>query len=544
MLYNIAQSLNFHKLRLCYIHKVYYLCGNQIHINAKIMFLPDTANEQVLFPIDIGEIIPEGSPVRLVSNIIDRIDISDIMALYSGSKEGRKGFNPRMMLKVVIYGYMCNIFSLRGLSEALTRDAHLIWLAGFQTPHYSTISKFKTACSPYIKDIFAQIVASLAQMGEIELSEDLYIDGSTIRSRAARLKIKWRSSAERYSEIADEKIQEGVRALLEQIEEGEEADIARSHNNYTVDEARKIADAVAKKLNGKKSGSGKITEVRNACDAKEKHDRTIEDCNGRCGVSPTDPDCGIMHAKEDGYDGKASPNYNVQIATQGQYVTNFGVYDNPSDKDSALDFIDTCIEENGIKPKAVVEDAGYGCEEVYQGLAERGIEAVVKFPNFDAMLSRRAVKEGEYDKYGWRLSPEEDTVICPNGKRLRVLRAESQTSRSGFVSEVSHMTCDHCEGCPFLSKCQLQKNKNKEISRRFGNMRQEKTAYQRLTKPENLEKLRRRSLEPEPVFGQIKYNRGYQRFRHFGKTKVKMDLGFVLISHNLCKLCNKQRKTA
>lgn len=508
------------------------------------MFLPDTTNEQVLFPVDIGELIPEGSPVRLVSNIIDRIDISCITALYADSSEGRKGFNPRMMLKVIIYGYMCNIFSLRGLEEALTRDAHLIWLAAYQTPDYSTISRFKTKCSQYIKDIFAKIVVELVQMGEIELAEDLYIDGTTIRSRSARLKIKWLTNAKRYSEIADEKIQEGVKILLEQIEEGEEADIPRSHNHYTVEQARRIADAVERKLNGKKNGMGKVTEVRNACDAKEKHDRTIAECDGRCGVAPTDPDCGIMHAKEDGYDGKATPNYNVQIATQNQYVTNFDVYNCPSDKDTALDFVDTCVEENKVKPKTVIEDSGYGCEEVYQGLEERGIEAVVKFPNFDARLSHRPAKEGEYDKYGWKLSPEEDTVICPNGKRLRVLRTEPHVSSSGFVSNVTHMTCDHCEGCPFLSQCQLQKNKNKEISRKLGNMRQEELAYERLTKPENLEKLRRRSVEPEPVFGQVKYNQGYDRFRHFGQTKVKMDLGFTLIAHNLSKLCNKKRKTA
>lgn len=508
------------------------------------MFLPDTTNENVLFPIDIGEMIPQGSPVRLVSQVLDNIDISDIIKRYSTSKEGRRGYNPRMMLKSIIYGYMCNIYSLRGLEEAMTRDAHLIWLSGYQRPDYSTISKFKTLCSDYIKDIFAQLVTELAKMGEIELSEDLYIDGTTIRSRAARMKIKWLSSAKRYSEIADGKIQEAVNALLEQIDEGEKADIPISHNNYTVEEALQVAEAVERKMQGKKKGMGKVTAVRKACAAKEKHDKTIAECGGRCGVSPTDPDCGIMHAKEDGYDSKPTPNYNVQIATQNQYATNFDIYNNPADKDTALDFIDTCIKENGVKPESVVEDAGYGCQEVYEGLAQRNIDAIVKYPNFDAALTRQPVKEGEYNKHGWKLSAEADTVICPAGKRLRVVRTESHTSRSGFESVTSHMTCDDCQGCPFIEKCQLQRNKNKEISRKLGSMRQEELAYERLTRPENLEKLRRRSLEPEPVFGQIKANRGYQRFRHFGKTKVTMDLGFILIAHNLLKLHKNQQKSA
>lgn len=505
------------------------------------MFYPDTTNERVLFPVDISQMIPDGSPVRLVSRIIDVLDISEITSLYANSKEGRRGFNPGMMLKVIIYGYMCNIFSLRGLQEAMTRDIHLIWLSNYQTPDYTTISRFKTKCAPHIKSIFARIVKELVRMGEIELTEDLYIDGTTIRSRAARMRIKWLSNAKRFSAMADEKIQQGVGELLKQIEEGEMGDIPRSHNHYTVEQAREIADAVERKLNGKKNGMGKVTALREACDAKEKHERTIKECNGRCGVAPTDTNCGIMHAKEDGYEGKATPNYNVQAATQNQYVTNYDVFDTPSDKDIAIEFVDSCIEENGVKPACVVEDAGYGCEEVYDGLEKRGIEAIVKFPNFDTIVSRRPVKDGEFDKFGWRLSKEGETAVCPRGKILRVTRTELKKYSNGHICKITHMTCDHCEGCPFMSQCSLQHNKDKEISRNLGNMRQEEKAYQRLIKPENLERLRRRSLEPEPVFGQIKYNRGYQRFRHFGKTRVRMDLGFLLIAHNLLKL-NKNRQ--
>ncbi|WP_300848387.1 transposase, partial [uncultured Duncaniella sp.] len=58
------------------------------------------------------------------------------------------------------------------------------------------------------------------------------------------------------------------------------------------------------------------------------------------------------------------------------------------------------------------------------------------------------------------------------------------------------------------------------------------------------ERLRRRSLEPEPVFGQLKHNHGYTRFRHFGKSKVKMDLGFELMALNILKLHRNMKKSA
>ncbi|MEZ3418690.1 MAG: transposase [Bacteroidales bacterium] len=62
--------------------------------------------------------------------------------------------------------------------------------------------------------------------------------------------------------------------------------------------------------------------------------------------------------------------------------------------------------------------------------------------------------------------------------------------------------------------------------------------------PANQEKLKRRSREPEPVFGQLKHNHGYTRFRHFGKTGVTMDLGFVFMALNILKLHKNMKKSA
>lgn len=513
------------------------------------MYKPYIPNENLIFPPNLGDFIPQDAPVRLVSEIVEMLDLREIHDSYSKSPDGQPPYNPVMLLKVVLFGYMSNIFSTRGLEDALRRDAHLIWLSSYQFPDHTTISRFKTRCMPFIKKIFAGLVHILVERGQIKLSEDLYIDGSTIRSRAARRKIKWRGSYERFSASADEDIQEAVNVLLDQAENGDsgEENERQGHaDRYTAEEARNIANEIEERACKENLGKtrGKITAVRKACDRKEAHDKVLEQCNGRCGVAPADPDCGIMHAKEDGYDAQATPNYNVQIATQNQYVTNYDAYDSPDDKSTAMDFVNTCIEENGIRPKAVVEDAGYGCEEVYVGLEKLQIEAVVKYPGYDKATSRRHVKEGRYDKFNWKLSEDQCTVICPAGKRLRVVNTEVQVSKSGFRSDITHMTCDDCQGCPFMNQCQLQRNKDRLIGRKLGNMREEEKAFGRLSTPRNQARLRRRSLEPEPVFGQLKHNHGYTRFRHFGKSKVKMDLGFELMALNILKLHKNMKKSA
>lgn len=506
------------------------------------MFISCNTKEKLLFPQDMGDFVPSGSPARLICDVVDQLNLSQLLECYGDSDDGRPAYHPAMMLRVILFGYLNNIFSLRGLQGAMQRDVHLMWLSCMQFPDFSTIGNFKSRCAPIIKDIFAQIVKILVKMGEIRLSEDLYIDGTTIRSRAARLRILWRSNAERYSAIADDKIQEGVKQLLEQIDEGIESDMSQQPTHFTTAQAREIADKVEAKLNGQKKGKAAVTAVREACDKKDRHDATARQCGGRCGIAPTDPECGVMHAKEDGYDGKATPNYNTQIATQNQYVTNFGVYDSPADQDTAMDFIDTCIEENGVAPKAVVEDAGYGCEEVYVEMEKRAIEAVVKYPNFDTIASRRPPRQGEYDRFGFHLSEDHTTLICPAGHRMDAVGEEERYTGRGFRSDSTILTCSHCPNCPFRGQCCVPATKDCRIKRKLGNIREEEKATQRLLQPHNLAKLKRRSLEPEPVFGQLKYNRGYQRFRHFGKAKVTMDLGFMLMAMNLQKLWKKCQK--
>lgn len=97
------------------------------------------------------------------------------------------------------------------------------------------------------------------------MTKDLYIDGTTIRSRAARRRIKWCSSTERFAASADADIQEGVKALLEQVEDGGSFDgSGATHVSCTTEEAREIAgriEAEAEK-EGIKNVRGKITALR------------------------------------------------------------------------------------------------------------------------------------------------------------------------------------------------------------------------------------------------------------------------------------------
>ena len=108
---------------------------------AKLHFRSYTTNQTVLFPQRIDENIAENDPVRIVSSIVDHLDMSSVNKLYNGM--GRCPYHPRMMLKVIIYAYMNNIYSCRRIEKLLLRDIHFIWLSGYEKPDFKTINRFR-----------------------------------------------------------------------------------------------------------------------------------------------------------------------------------------------------------------------------------------------------------------------------------------------------------------------------------------------------------------------------------------------------------------
>ena len=108
------------------------------------MYKSYISNDTLLFPPNLGDFIPQDAPARLISDIVDLMDLKEIHDSYSKAPDGQPPYHPAMLLKVVLFGYMNNIFSTRGLESAMTRDAHLIWLSSYQFPDHTTISRFKT----------------------------------------------------------------------------------------------------------------------------------------------------------------------------------------------------------------------------------------------------------------------------------------------------------------------------------------------------------------------------------------------------------------
>ena len=122
---------------------------------AKLAIKSDNQNQIMLFPPSLDELIPSNHVVRIVSTVIDRLDISEIMSTYKGG--GNSCFDPRMMLKVLIFAYLNNIYSSRKIERMLAENICYMWLLGMIRPDYRTIKKYDGRIKHNTLDIIEQI---------------------------------------------------------------------------------------------------------------------------------------------------------------------------------------------------------------------------------------------------------------------------------------------------------------------------------------------------------------------------------------------------
>ena len=172
------------------------------------MSRPSFKNNQglnpTLFPENIFDKIPENHPVLLVNKVVDMLDISDIINQYKGG--GTSSYHPRMMLKVLFYSYLSNVYSCRKIEKALQENIYFMWISGMSLPNFRTINDFwGKRLKNSIHKLFSEIVKLLQEMGHLSL-EVQYIDDTKIEARSNKYTFVWRGSVEKYKEKLETKI--------------------------------------------------------------------------------------------------------------------------------------------------------------------------------------------------------------------------------------------------------------------------------------------------------------------------------------------------
>jgi transposase len=172
----------------------------------KAVFKSYNQKQLMLLPPSLDEMIEPGHPVRLVDEIIDNVDDTSLLRQYKGG--GTSSYHPRMLLKVMIYSYLCNIYSSRKMESALKENIHFIWLSGMSRPDHNTLNRFRSEkLKDILKEIFAQVVLMLVENGRVNL-KDVYVDGTKIEANANRYTFVWSKSIKYNKEKIVEQLNE------------------------------------------------------------------------------------------------------------------------------------------------------------------------------------------------------------------------------------------------------------------------------------------------------------------------------------------------
>ena len=520
-------------------------------MSAKLHFREHINNQLVLFPERIDKDIAPDDPVRLVNAVVDSLDMGRIYSLYYD--HGASPYHPRMMLKVIIYGYMNNIYSCRRIENALKRDVHFIWLAGYDQPDHKTINNFRNRVKDEIDNVFTQLVLILAERGFISLEVE-YIDGTKIESKANKYTFVWKKTVVKNRA----KLQQKIRALLSQIDDAIAQENAAQDESveFTPAQLTEICEELQRSLSASPAPETKedkkarrqrekdIRELGRMGDKLGEYDGRLEQMGERNSMSKTDEGATFMRMKEDAMNnGQTKPGYNLQIATENQFLVDFGLFPNPGDTLTMPLFLTSFQRRYGRMASTVVADSGYGSEENYRFMEENGIQAYVKY-NYFHMEQKRAFRDNPFRIENLHYNAEGDYFVCPMGQHMRRVGTRYDRTESGYIIEQAVYRAQHCQGCPLKAKCHRRKRGNREIEVSHRLIAYKQRARENLNSDKGLEHRSRRPIEPEAVFGQMKNNMHYKRFRHFGKDKVTMDFAFFAIAFNIKKMAAKMTKSA
>ena len=462
-------------------------------------FRPYTMDQRLLLPLDMREWLPDEHLASFVSDAVDAMDLSAILRKYEkDDARGRAGYHPRMMVKLLVYGYCTGKRSSRGIERATYDEVPFRVLAADQHPDHDSVADFRKRHLKELGGLFVQVLRLCEKAGLVKLGH-VAVDGSKVKANASKHKAmsyermtetekrlteeveKLLADAERVDAAEDATFGKGKRgdelptelrrreSRLKKIREAKAAleQEARERAEQEAAEAKaKLEERAAKEKAKEKAqdpfvgAKGSPPEVRNPADAQPdpKAQRNF-----------TDPESRIM---KDGASKSFEQAYNAQLAVDAasQVIVATNVTQQANDKKQLIPVLEKLVTNLGRQPAKVTADSGYFSEQNITAPALAGV----------------------------------DLYVPPNRQKHGEKPGEAATR--GPKSEVAER------------------------------MRE------KLRTPEGHQTYSRRKVIVEPVFGQMKEWLGFRRFSLRGLENVQAEWNFVSAAHNLMKLFRANRR--
>lgn len=503
-------------------------------------------NQLVLFPYSFDDLISENHPVRVVNDILDRINIDPLLKAYS--KEGNPSYHPKMMLKVMVYAYMSNIYSSRKIEKALGENINFMWLSNMSIVDHNTINRFRThKLEAAFKDIFSQVVLLLAEEGLVSLRQ-VFVDGTKIEAQANRYTFVWANAIKTNKEKMLRQLEDLWKYAQSVAREEDKDPEPPEFKEISKEKIQQTVESINAKLKGSdgksdsdKKAKAKLNYIKNNFEKNlDKYEAQETILGERNSYSKTDPDATFMRMKEDHMqNGQLKPGYNAQISTENQFILNYTIHQQTNDFNTLEGHLENFEELYGEKRMQELEeltaDAGYGSEQNYELLEKKNITPFVKYNTFDKEQDAHyQEKHKTFSKENLHYNTQEDFYVCPMGQKMEKTHESTRKTKTGFVQKFSHYQAKNCEGCPIRGVCHSSKE-NRSVERNHQLEAYKEKVRELLNSQEGIKKRKQRSVEVEPVFAHLKHCNGFKRFTLKGLKKVQLEFGLHALAHNLRK---------
>ena len=165
------------------------------------------------------DLMPKGSLPYIINKFVDGLDLESLNGQYHD--DGASCYDPRCLLKIILMAYCNNVYGCRPIAELAAYDLRYAVMCEYLRPSFNTINRFRTRRlgNDGVKSVFRQLVENMGSEGLIDI-EDVYIDGTTVESRASRKQLVWSQQQRAWAESNKAKID----ALLEQVGIAQERD--------------------------------------------------------------------------------------------------------------------------------------------------------------------------------------------------------------------------------------------------------------------------------------------------------------------------------
>jgi transposase len=459
------------------------LCRSFEEIAMPTTFRPYHPDQGLLLPSDLRDWLPEGHLAHHVSDLVDGLDLAAFYAPYEGDGRRKSPYEPRMMLKVLIYGYATGVFSSRGLARRLEEDVAFRVLAAGNFPSHRTICEFRRRHLADFKRLFVEVVRLAGEMGVAHFGK-LSIDGTKVRANAS----KRNSIRHDRASVLREQLRGEIDDLLGAAER---ADVQDAPEPQSLPEELKRRETLKAKLDkacaqlerrAKSRADSERAEYERKVAAREQREgrrkgKRIkppeEEPRDEEQINLTDSDSALMRKNKRS---EYRQCYNAQAvvdAEGSQLVLGSRVSTCASDRGELVADVDSMPGALG-SPGRVLADNGYATGTEVAELESRGLEVLVAVGTEDR---RRA--------HDFRPPAPEKPVKEPQADWLKRMREKMSTDES--------------------------------------------RAHYRL-----------RKQTVEPVFGIVKEAMGFRQFLLRGLEKVEAEWALVTLAYN-CKRLNNMR---